>query len=85
LLEGMGGGATMANVNKSKFAGIKVVIPSKQLLNLFSDFAKPVFDQIENLTISNARLGKARDLLLPKLMNGEIRIQDDEKLVEGLR
>jgi type I restriction enzyme S subunit len=72
LLEGMGGGATMANVNKSKFSGIKVVIPSKQLLNLFSDFAKPVFDQIENLTISNALLAKARDLLLPKLMNGEV-------------
>ena len=74
LLEGMGGGATMANVNKSKFSGIKVVIPSKQLLGLFSDFAKPVFDQIENLTISNARLAKARDLLLPKLMNGEVAV-----------
>lgn len=74
LLEGMGGGATMANVNKSKFSGIKVVIPSKQLLELFSDFAKPAFDQIENLTISNARLAKARDLLLPKLMNGEVAV-----------
>jgi type I restriction enzyme S subunit len=74
LLEGMGGGATMANVNKSKFSGIKVIIPSKQLLGFFSDFAKPVFDQIENLTISNARLAKARDLLLPKLMNGEMAV-----------
>lgn len=72
LLEGMGGGATMANVNKSKFSGIKIVIPSRQLLELYSDFAKPVFDQIENLTISNARLAKSRDLLLPRLMNGEL-------------
>jgi len=74
LLEGIGGGATMANVNKSKFARISIVIPSKQLLILFSNFAKPVFDQIENLSISNARLAKARDLLLPKLMNGEIAV-----------
>ena len=74
LLEGMGGGATMANVNKSKFSGIKVVIPSKRLLELFSGFAKPAFDQIENLTISNTRLAKARDLLLPKLMNGEVAV-----------
>lgn len=72
LLEGMGGGATMANVNKSKFSGIKIVIPSRQLLELYFDFAKPVFDQIENLTISNARLAKSRDLLLPRLMNGEL-------------
>lgn len=74
LLEGMGGGATMANVSKSKFSIIKVVIPSKQLLKLFSDFAKPAFDQIENLTISNAQLAKARDLLLPKLISGEVMV-----------
>jgi len=72
LLEGMSGGATMANVNKSKFSGIKIVIPSPQLLEYFSDFSKPIFDQIENLTISNMRLAKTRDLLLPKLMNGEV-------------
>ena len=74
LLEGMGGGATMANVNKSKFSEIKVIIPSKRLLELFSNFAKPAFDQIENLTISNAKLAKARNLLLPRLMNGEISV-----------
>lgn len=74
LLEGMGGGATMANVNKSKFTRIRVQIPSKQLLELFLDFTKPDFDQIENLTISNVRLAKARDLLLPKLMNGEVAV-----------
>ena len=74
LLEGMSGGATMANVNKSKFSGIQIVIPSRQLFELFSDVAKPVFDQIENLTISNTRLTKARDLLLPKLMNGEVEV-----------
>lgn len=74
LLEGMGGGATMANVNKSKFSGIKIVVPSHRILEYFGEFAKPVFDQIENLTISNARLARARDLLLPRLMNGEIAV-----------
>ena len=75
LLEGMSGGATMANVNKSKFSGIKIVIPSPQLLEYFSDFSKPCFDQIENLTICNMRLAKTRDLLLPKLMNGEVCVE----------
>jgi type I restriction enzyme, S subunit len=46
----------------------------KNLFELFFDFVKPAFDQIENLTISNARLAKARDLLLPKLMNGEVAV-----------
>jgi type I restriction enzyme S subunit len=72
LLEGMGGGATMANVNKSKFSSIKVIVPSKMLLEQFNEVAVPIFNQIEKLSIINNRLSKARDLLLPRLMNGEI-------------
>ncbi len=74
LLEGMGGGATMANVNKSKFSSIKIVIPSRILLNQFKEFTLPIFNQIEKLSISNNRLAKARDLLLPRLMNGEVSV-----------
>lgn len=74
LLEGISGGATMPNVNKSKLSGINVVVPSQQLLELYSDFSKPFFNQVANLTISNVQLAKARDLLLPKLMSGEIAV-----------
>ncbi|MGV7247195.1 restriction endonuclease subunit S, partial [Caballeronia sp. M23-90] len=75
LLEGMGGGATMANVNKSKFSGIEITIPARLALENFSDFAKPVFDQIENLATHNLQLAKARDILLPRLMNGEVSLR----------
>lgn len=74
LLEGMGGGATMANVNKTKFSGIKIVVPSRQLLGLFFDFSKPIFDQIETIADLNLQLAQARDLLLPRLMNGEVAV-----------
>ena len=74
LLEGVGGGATMPNINKSKFFAIPVVIPSQQILDQFSSAVAPNIDQIEQLTVMNDRLMKARDLLLPRLMNGEIAI-----------
>ncbi len=74
LLDGMGGGATMANVNKSKFSSIKIVIPPRTLLEQFNGVAIPIFDQIEKLSILNNRLAKSRDLLLPRLMNGEIAV-----------
>ncbi|PHQ69164.1 MAG: type I restriction endonuclease subunit S, partial [Paracoccus sp.] len=32
------------------------------------------FDQIRNLMAQNARLAQARDLLLPKLMSGELTV-----------
>ena len=74
LLEGMGGGATMANVNKSKFSSIKVVIPSSLMLDQFNSFVANQIDQIEQLALINLQLTQARDLLLPRLMNGEVAV-----------
>ena len=72
LLEGMSGGATMPNVNKSKFSNIRVTIPSPLMLEQFASVVAPQIDQIEKLTLMNSRLAKARDLLLQRLMNGEL-------------
>ena len=74
LLEGMSGGATMANVNKSKFSSIKVVIPSSLMLDQFNSFVAIQVDQIEQLALMNLQLTQARDLLLPRLMNGDVTV-----------
>jgi type I restriction enzyme, S subunit len=42
------------------------------MVRLFDDFAQPVFSQLENLMLQNQKLRAARDLLLPRLMSGEI-------------
>ena len=49
-------------------------IPSKMLLSLFSDAVTPICGQLRNLALHNQQLAKARDLLLPRLMNGEVAI-----------
>jgi type I restriction enzyme, S subunit len=74
LLEGMGGGATMPNVNKSKFSEIKTVIPPEIILDQFNLYVADQIDQIGHLTLMNLQIEKARDLLLPRLMNGEIEV-----------
>jgi type I restriction enzyme S subunit len=73
-MEAMGGGATMANVNKAKFSGLPVIIPSTKLLESFHEIVAPIFGQIETLATSSHKLSEARDLLLPKLMSGEIAV-----------
>ena len=73
-LEAMGGGATMPNVNKSKFASIPILIPSQILLQEFQEFASYTFQQIQLLHQQKVALTQARDLLLPRLMNGEIEV-----------
>lgn len=74
MLESIGGGVTMANVNKSKFSSIKVIIPSALILDQFNSFVTMQIDQIEQLALMNLQLTQARDLLLPRLMNGEVAV-----------
>lgn len=48
----------------------------EDLLQVFSDFAWPAISQIENNLLENERLVTLRDLLLPKLMSGEIDVSN---------
>jgi type I restriction enzyme S subunit len=71
LLGGMGVGATIANVNKPKFSGIKVVIQSSLTLDQFNSFVPTQVDQMEQPTLMNLQFIQDRDLL-PRLMHREV-------------
>ncbi len=73
-LDAIGGGVTMANVSKSKFESMDVLRPTSALLRNFDEFSGPVFNQIKVLGQQNQKLRQARDLLLPRLMNGELAV-----------
>lgn len=74
-LEALGSsGATMLNVNKGKFENIEVLEPSKEVLNKFTNICKPVFDNILNIQYQNEKLKEARDILIPRLISGEIEV-----------
>lgn len=62
----------MPNVNKTKFSILPLLLPGKKLLTAFAEFAQPIFDQMLILQIQKESLIKIRNLLLPRLMNGEI-------------
>ena len=67
-------GATMTNVNKSKFEGIDIVVPSSCIIRDFSQRTTPYFENILSLQSQLRLLTEARDRLLPKLMSGDIEI-----------
>ncbi len=67
-------GATMTNVNKSKFEGIDIVVPSSCIIRDFSQRTTPYFENIKSLQSQLRLLTEARDRLLPKLMSGEITV-----------
>lgn len=73
-LDAIGGGATMGNVNKTKFESMDMLRPKVSLLRAFDEYCAPMFRQILSLSLQNQKLRAARDLLLPRLMNGEIAV-----------
>lgn len=77
ILELLGSnGATMTNVNKTKFENIKVVMPDSLILEKFHLKVKNDFENILNLMNQNQLLKEARDILLPRLMTGVINIEE---------
>ena len=49
--------------------------PPSTLLGLFNDSVRPICSQLRNLALYNKKLAEARDLLLPRLVNGEVALR----------
>ena len=73
-LEQYNGGAAVPTLNRNIVHSINVLTPPQKLMILYENCAKPIFEQIQKLRELNEKLCKARDLLLPKLMNGDIEV-----------
>ena len=68
------GGATYREISKGKFRTLPVVLPEESLLRKFEDQASTLHAQVRKLHAMNQTLTRARDLLLPRLMSGEIAV-----------
>tara|TARA_R110001592_G_scaffold363263_1_gene682790 strand:- start:17750 stop:18946 length:1197 start_codon:yes stop_codon:yes gene_type:complete len=74
-LEDMGEGATNQKELKRQYvADISVLKPSNALIEMFHDTVLDNTKQIQNLVKTNKSLVQARDLILPKLMSGELTV-----------
>ena len=56
------------------FKVIPFVLPDAALTRTFGNTVRPLFQQIETLLLQNAKLAQSRDLLLPKLMSGQLNV-----------
>ena len=68
------GGATRKSASAKLLVDFCVLNPSALLARAFVDQVQPLRQQIQALLRQTANLKKARDLLLPRLMNGEVSV-----------
>lgn len=61
-------------LNRNYAYSRKIVIPPRRLLNFFIEEVTPIFDQINVIEKYNEKLKEARDLFLPRFMNGAVKV-----------
>lgn len=60
------------NISGSQIEDYPMILPSEHILIKFNDIVEPLFELFLRLQQKNQNLRKTRDLLLPKLISGEI-------------
>lgn len=73
-LEQYNGGVSVPTLDRKVVHKAEVLLPATSVMQRFESFAEDVYRQIDTLTAMNEKLRTARDLLLPRLMSGELTV-----------
>lgn len=75
--ENLGSTSSIATaVNSKTIKGMKLLIPDFAVIERFSRNTKPLFEEIGNTQSESRRLASLRDTLLPRLMSGELKVNE---------
>lgn len=75
-VKGMAGGTTFAEISKTAFKTINLIIPSSESIEKFTLLAHEHFTKIVANTKQTTALTSLRDTLLPKLISGELSLEN---------
>ena len=67
-------GGAIPTLNRNVLSNIEVIEPTDELQEMFAKIAEAQYRKIRNLEKQNNQLKTARNLLLPKLMSGEVEV-----------
>ena len=76
-------GTVFGAINKKQFMALSTLEPPPDMIAAFETLVDPLDERIRKNVSENRTLEQTRDLLLPKLMSGEIRLSDAENAVEA--
>ena len=73
-IESLASGAAQPNISGTQIESIKIDYPSPKIISRFGSSIKPYFELIWTLKSQNARLREASDILLQRLITGEMAV-----------
>ena len=78
------GDSAIPGLNREMAVSLTVRLPVEDKIKLFAETARPLLAMNAQITEESRILAQLRDTLLPRLMSGEIRVRDAEKVVEDV-
>jgi type I restriction enzyme S subunit len=73
----------MPRANWNVLVKYPIVLPPSPILSRFNEFVQEIVLQIQNMIFRNRNLRQTRDLLLPKLISGEVDVEGLDIHIEG--
>lgn len=67
-------GATVPSLRQNNFTSFKFVMPTKELCERFESIVSNIFDLIDKLKEEVENLEKQREILLPRIMSGKLKV-----------
>ena len=67
-------GSKMPRADWKQMKAYPVALPPSGLLSNFDSVIQPIVEQLKSISFANQKLRTARDLLLPRLMSGELAV-----------
>jgi len=77
-----GKATTMGHIQRHHLSDAKVMVPPGDALEVAGDVLSPLINRIISTRIESRTLAALRDALLPKLISGEVRVIDAERMIE---
>ena len=77
-------GAVQQHINPNDLMELDLVLPPLNLINHYEQIVTPLHNKISSNLNEINTLSNMRDILLPKLISGELRIPDAEKMIEEI-
>ncbi len=75
-IKGVANSGVFSNIVVDTFKIVPILMPPDDLISQFNELVRPMFDQAGSLQSANILLERTRDILLPRLISGKLRVDD---------
>ena len=79
---GMDSGSAIPSTSRDSFSTLDVCLPPVPVMDAFEVLVAPGFARRVSADCQNQTLAALRDALLPRLLSGELRVKDAERIAE---